>query len=358
MRFVSDTVYVIDDVYITQLFAKVFPSEDLGHVVIEWAANIKPLAVDDALQQAFLPDLTLGPRKRNTYRVNGSFQVRPLPIANGVQLGSSDDAPNWAPVLDLFEAARETFIAAHPDLVSFASKADQAAASEGTGAALVRQVTSQLAAERQHIAARIADNAIARGERGGMSSTVDVLHYLSAFAKGPDAFSKFQASLVPTHDLDMLRESKGNSSTVLVRDHFVGRFEARLSKLDAQDPWALVLSARPDSGETDDPSTLSYLQAAGSADAMTVEWCRPGGADLGVVSVRSVVGRPDPRNESTATVEIVLPAVTLRVSEHEIFSADEAATIFEAFYQSEKIPPRYLLRPVEGFTADGSSQAL
>jgi hypothetical protein len=65
---------------------------------------------------------------------------------------------------------------------------------------LTRTVTALIAAGRADEAAQLADDAVAAGEGGGMSSSVDVLKYLSAWAKGPQAYYHFRVSLKPTHD--------------------------------------------------------------------------------------------------------------------------------------------------------------
>ncbi len=40
-----------------------------------------------------------------------------------------------------------------------------------------------------------------------MSSTVDVLKYLAAYAKGPAAYAEFTTSLIPTNDYTVLYET-------------------------------------------------------------------------------------------------------------------------------------------------------
>lgn len=57
MRFVTATGFVLDDVYVTELFyPQVFhPDQDLDRLRITWTVDIKPLAVDDILWAAFMP---------------------------------------------------------------------------------------------------------------------------------------------------------------------------------------------------------------------------------------------------------------------------------------------------------------
>ncbi|MDN5726180.1 MAG: hypothetical protein L0G99_09660, partial [Propionibacteriales bacterium] len=199
----------------------------------------------------------------------------------------------------------------------------------------------------------VADEALARGERGPMSSTVDVLQYLSAYAKGPDAYAEFSASLVPTHRWQVVSDSGGSSSTDLARAHHPGRFAYDLSSLNGVDPWAVVLTAHPPNETSHEHSTMSYLQAAGTADALVIEFCGPAPAGPESASVRSVVGRQgDGMPDAPAgpfEVEIPLPRSKERVGPHEVFTADEAAKLFEAFYRTDKVADGYRLRPVERY---------
>lgn len=353
MRFVSGTAFVPDDVYITSVDAPVVhPDRDPERLQINWAAYIKPLAVDEILWSAFLPDVVMGPQMRINRRVNGAFQVRPMRIASGSRELATGDAPDWDFVLDEFDQVRSDFITAHPAVADFAAALDQDGRSPAREQDLVPTITALIAAERTADAARVADDAIARGASGLMSSRTDVLKYLAAYARGPETYAAFTESLVPTHDLHVHYESERSTSVDLAREHHRGRIGHYLSSMDGTDPWAVVLSARPPVGASDDHSTLLYLQAAGTSEAMTIEFCRPGGDDLGLVSVRSVVARPQTGHD-LPDVEIVLPRSTERITRHEVFTADEAAELFEKFYRTDMISDGYTLRPVEKYTADG-----
>ena len=353
MRFVSAAGFVVDDVYITELFyPQVFhPDKDPNMMRITWTVEIKPLAVDEILWAAFLPDVPMGPRMRINRRINGAFKVQPLRIGQGSRDVPADQQPDWDPVLDEFDRLRSEFIAAHPSPADYAS-----ALAQGDGIApnraLTRTVTALIAAGRGDDAAQIADEAIARGESGGMSSTVDVLKYLAAYAKGPEAYAAFTDSLTPTHDYQIVCESQRTISSDLVRGHHRGRISHHLSSMNGSDPWAVVLSARPPTGVAADFSTSRYVQAAGTADAMKIEYCQPGGAEIGAVSVRSVVGHPH-SDPAALDVDIVLPRSVETVTRHEVFTAQEAAEMFERFYRTDTIGDGYVLRAVEGYTADG-----
>ncbi|CAM3527913.1 hypothetical protein OCAE111667_14135 [Occultella aeris] len=353
MRFVSGTAFSLDDVYITAVEAHVVhPNRDPERLEINWAVDIKPRAVDEILWAAFLPDVVMGPQKRINHHIAGAFQVRPIRIASASREVDVGGAPDWDPVLDEFDRARSGFITTHPAVADFVAVLEQDGGSRPSGQELVRTIAALIAADRAADAARIADEATARGERGPMSSTVDVLKYLSAYAKGPEAYAAFTASLTPTHNLQVHHESQRSTSTDLAREHHPGRLGHHLSSMDGSNPWAVVLAACPPAGAPDDHSTSLYMQAAGTAEAMVLEFCRPGGAALGAVSVRSVVGRPN-TDQDRPELEIVLPRSTERIARHEVFTAGEAAELFELFYRTDSIAAGYMLRPVEGYLADG-----
>lgn len=355
MRFVSGSGFVVDDSYLTELcYPRVFhPDKDPDRLRVIWTVDVKPLAVDEILWDAFLPDVAMGPQMRINRRVNGAFRVQPLRIEEGSLDVLVTDEPNWSPMLDAFDRARTEFIAAYPTVADYVSALEQRGDGIASNRALTRTVTALIAAGRADEAAWVADEASSAGESGGMSSTVDVLEYLSAWAKGPQAYSDFRVSLKPTHDYSAMYETKRSDMSVdLSRAHHRGMMDCHLRDMDGSDPWAIVLSARPPAGVEVDFSTSHYLQAAGSAEAMTIEYCVPGGAEIGAVSVRSVVGHPH-ESPGEHDVDIVLPRSVETISRHEVFTSQEAAEMFERFYRTDTIGDDYVLRAVEGYRADG-----
>jgi hypothetical protein len=96
-----------------------------------------------------------------------------------------------------------------------------------------------------------------------------------------------------------------------------------------------------------------YLQAAGSAEALTLEIRKPGGAQWGCRWVCCVIGHPHAA-DLPLDVTIELSDSTLQVSAAEVFDAEEAADLFVAYHQSGDIPSTYSLRPVEGYGPDDS----
>ena len=97
---------------------------------------------------------------------------------------------------------------------------------------------------------------------------------------------------------------------------------------------------------------MRYLQAAGTAEAMVVEIRQPGGAELGAVSVRCVVGHAQVPGGGRDVV-IALPRSTEKIARHEVFAAAEATILFETFFHSGGLPDGYTLRPIEGYTGVG-----
>jgi hypothetical protein len=86
-----------------------------------------------------------------------------------------------------------------------------------------------------------------------------------------------------------------------------------------------------------------YVQAAGSADGMTVEVRR-----LGEPGQRHyVVGRAG-RDTSAPPVEVVIPWNGCETGAYstEVFSAAEAAEVFTQYYDTGQVPDTFRLRPL------------
>ena len=91
------------------------------------------------------------------------------------------------------------------------------------------------------------------------------------------------------------------------------------------------------------PARDSFMQAAGSADAMTVEVRLPGPDGE---SHLYTVGRPEPADASTTLIPISDDRA-VRVFSNEIFTADEAAVIFYTYYLTESVSQPYVLRELD-----------
>lgn len=135
------------------------------------------------------------------------------------------------------------------------------------------------------------------------------------------------------------------------------QFFGPLNMLGKNGNWYVILFALPD-GLTYDQmrkekiGATEYVQAAGTAVKMAVEICKLGGEQWGASWVRYGIGR---QHEGTAPVDVVLelPLGPEMISAPEVFAAEEAAQIFMSYYKTGEIPDEYMLRPIEGYTADG-----
>lgn len=100
-----------------------------------------------------------------------------------------------------------------------------------------------------------------------------------------------------------------------------------------------------------------YLQAGRSADRLTVEVSRPDGGQWNCQWVRYVVGHAhDP--DLALDVDIPMPHGAQRVSAAEVFEPEEAADVFVVYHQTGDLPDDYVLRPVQGYIADGTAVEL
>lgn len=155
----------------------------------------------------------------------------------------------------------------------------------------------------------------------------------------------------------VLEYSSGN---ILSFDSYadISKFARVLHGFNGADRFSLALWALPPGMEYEEAVAAGldreYIQAAGRADAMTVEICKPGGQQWDVDWVRYVIGHPH-EDDPPLDVPIVLPQSTEMRSRFEVFDADEAAQLFYSYYKTGGIPASYALRPEQGFTRDGGN---
>jgi len=90
---------------------------------------------------------------------------------------------------------------------------------------------------------------------------------------------------------------------------------------------------------------LEFIQAGGTAAAMTVDIRKPGGSQWGAdwCATSSATHTPEPE---PLDVAITLPYGPEMVSRSEVFTADEAAELFFTYYKTGDIPSEFTLRPV------------
>jgi hypothetical protein len=87
----------------------------------------------------------------------------------------------------------------------------------------------------------------------------------------------------------------------------------------------------------------SFLQAGGSATAMTVEVSYRTGDGTHRLAT---LGHPDQPTEPTTAIPISSTRA-VRVFANEVFTADEAATVFDAYYRTGRIPDTCTLRELD-----------
>ena len=98
-------------------------------------------------------------------------------------------------------------------------------------------------------------------------------------------------------------------------------------------------------GQEPDGWPFSYIQSAGSADAMTVEIRVSAPNDEH--SEQFVVGRPVDSSAELSLVTIPWGGRSQDVYSNEVFDADEAGAIYWHYYNTDTVPEQYALRKLE-----------
>lgn len=133
-------------------------------------------------------------------------------------------------------------------------------------------------------------------------------------------------------------------------------FARTLRRFNGEKPWALTLC--PLRGRDyglllrGKEQASEFIQAAGRADAMTLEIRKPGGEQWGVTSVWGVIGHPASQPEPLDNA-IETPHGSQMATALEIFDAVEAADVLYDYYTSGSISDHYAVRPIGGWTAAG-----
>ncbi|MEV8249524.1 hypothetical protein AB0O87_01200 [Microbacterium sp. NPDC076768] len=119
-----------------------------------------------------------------------------------------------------------------------------------------------------------------------------------------------------------------------------------LRRLDSENEYTYAIWRGADPSSVigfREPANESFMQAAGSADAMTVEVRLPGADGEGRLYT---VGRPEPANGATTLIPIS-DKRAVRVFSNEIFTADEAAVIFYTYYLTDAVSQPHVLRELD-----------
>lgn len=138
----------------------------------------------------------------------------------------------------------------------------------------------------------------------------------------------------------------------------ISTFLNPLRHFNGDDQWGLGLAPLPPDKRYSDmlragQLSTEYIQAGGLPDAMTVEIRKPGGEQWGAAWMRYTVGHPQTAPELSDVPIRVANGVKM-ISRSQVFDADETARLFFAFYKTGDIPAGYVLKPIEGYRADGS----
>lgn len=150
----------------------------------------------------------------------------------------------------------------------------------------------------------------------------------------------------PTH----IVQSNGNSRGPLgnrVRP-YPDQIRVSLNAMDGTDFWAYSLWRAPEGADLLEsiPFADDYIQSAGSAMAMTVEVRL---TDAAGVERQYVVGKPDtvPEGEPSEVVRWDDGRYSTTVFAGEVFTADEAAEVFYAYFLTDRVPDGYPLRELD-----------
>ncbi|MEX3656233.1 hypothetical protein ABFW14_14665 [Mycolicibacterium fortuitum] len=156
---------------------------------------------------------------------------------------------------------------------------------------------------------------------------------------------------IPTHVMEFSSgwaTTKGGGSSRL-------QFVSPLRQLNSTERWFITFYALPAGRSYEEvrhEGTTEYIQAGGRAEAMMLDIRKPGGEQWGADWVRYVIGHQH-AGDLPIDVPIELPKGPEFISAAEVFEAEEAGDIFFTYYKTGDIPPGYVLRAVEGYTAGG-----
>lgn len=120
-----------------------------------------------------------------------------------------------------------------------------------------------------------------------------------------------------------------------------------LNRMDGSKLWAYSLWRAPEGANlrASLPFSDEYIQSAGDRTAMTIEVRT---ADASGTATQYIVGKPT-EAPGEATEKITWDGGTQRtlVRANEVFTADEAAEVFGAYFRTDEVPAEYTLRSNE-----------
>lgn len=151
----------------------------------------------------------------------------------------------------------------------------------------------------------------------------------------------------PSH----ITQRNGSSRMVLIDDirSHAEQIRFSLNRMNGESFWAWALWRAPEGTDllASIPLSDEYIQCAGSAQAMTIEM-RTLESDR---SARQyTVGRPggDTEGNPTEVIRWDGGGHSKKVFPSEVFTADEAAEVFYAYFRTDKVTEPYILRELSG----------
>ena len=123
------------------------------------------------------------------------------------------------------------------------------------------------------------------------------------------------------------------------------RFSVR--RMDGAKLWAYSLWRAPDGADllAEIPFSEEYIQCAGDAEGVTVE-VRV--VDEAGMAHQYTVGKPTGGDDSepTETIRWDEGRHSTKMHPHEVFTLDEAADLFVAYYRDDRVPADHTLREI------------
>lgn len=150
----------------------------------------------------------------------------------------------------------------------------------------------------------------------------------------------------PTH----ITQQNGSSRSVLVDTvrPFPDQIRFALGRMNGSSFWAWSLWRAPEGANLLEslPFSDEYMQAAGSAEAMTVEVRL---TDADGVERQYVVGKSagDFSGAPSEPISWDDGRYSTTVFPAEVFTADEAAEVFSAYFLTDRVPAQYHLRELD-----------
>ncbi|MFT3798345.1 hypothetical protein [Microbacterium sp.] len=148
---------------------------------------------------------------------------------------------------------------------------------------------------------------------------------------------------VRTH-IRQMNGSGGGPLDDLIRP-YPDQIRYALNQMDGTSFWALSIWRAPEGANLleDIPFSEDYIQCAGSAEALTVELRV---VDADGTAHQYVIGTPGatPTGEPSETIPWDDGRRSTRVYPNEVFTADEAADLFYAYFLTDTVPDTYQRR--------------